>query len=73
MGMDYAEDPFNMSMFNNSRCHSKWVCFQIPNTHTSGRFHIRVAPREEYPLYGIRLLWKTIRGASWETEIVYHA
>ena len=33
MGMDCAEDPFNMGMFYNSRCHSKWVCFQIPNTH----------------------------------------
>ena len=33
MGMNCAEDPFNMGMFYNSRCHSKWVCFQIPNTH----------------------------------------
>ena len=31
--MNCAEDPFNMGMFYNSRCHSKWVCFQIPNTH----------------------------------------
>ena len=33
MGMNCAEDPLNMGMFYNSRCHSKWVCFQIPNTH----------------------------------------
>ena len=33
MGMNYAEDPINMGMFYNSRCHSKWVCFQILNTH----------------------------------------
>ena len=31
--MNCAEDPFNMGMFYNSKCHSKWVCFQIPNTH----------------------------------------
>ena len=31
--MNCAEHPFNMGMFYNSRCHSKWVCFQIPNTH----------------------------------------
>ena len=33
MGRNHAEHPFNMGMFYNSRCHSKWVCFQIPNTH----------------------------------------
>ena len=31
--MNCAEDPFNMGMFYNSRYHSKWVCFQILNTH----------------------------------------
>ena len=33
MGMNCAEDPFNMGMFYNSRYHSKWVCFHILNTH----------------------------------------
>ena len=32
-----AEDLFNMGMFYNSRCHSKWVCFQISKSST----HIR--------------------------------
>ena len=31
--MNCAEDPFNMGVFYNSRSHSKWVYFQIPNTH----------------------------------------
>ena len=30
--MNYVEDPFNMGMIYISRYHSKWVCFQIPNT-----------------------------------------
>ena len=33
MGINCEEDPFNMCMFYNLRCHSKWVCFRIPNTH----------------------------------------
>ena len=32
MGMNWAEGPFDMRKFYNSRSHSKWVCFQIPNT-----------------------------------------
>ena len=31
MGMNCAEDPFNMGIFYNSRCHSKCVFLQIPN------------------------------------------
>ena len=42
--MNCAEDLFNICMYYNSRCHSKWVCFQTPNTHTSGHFYIGVAP-----------------------------
>ena len=33
MGMNCAEDPFNMGMFYNSRSHSNRIYFQIPNTH----------------------------------------
>ena len=33
MGMNYAEEPFNMVMFFNLRHPSKWLHFQTPNTH----------------------------------------
>ena len=42
MGMNCAEDPFNMGMFYKSKCHSKWV-FRY-QTHTSGHLYIGVAP-----------------------------
>ena len=44
LGINCAEDPLNMGMVYNSRCHSKWVCFQIPNTHIQAFFYIGVAP-----------------------------
>ena len=33
MGINCAEDPFNIGMLYDSRCHSKRVYFEIPNTH----------------------------------------
>ena len=44
MGMNCAEDPFNMGMFYNSRCHSKWVCFHIPNTHIRASLYLSRPP-----------------------------
>ena len=36
MGINYAKGPFIMDMFYTRRCHSKWVHFQIPDTHKGG-------------------------------------
>ena len=33
MGINYAKGPFIMGMIYTSICHSKWVHFQIPDTH----------------------------------------
>ena len=34
MGINYAKGPFIMGMFYTRKCHSKWVYFQILDTHT---------------------------------------
>ena len=50
MGMNYAKGPFTMSMFYTRRCHSKWVHFQIPDTHIR-HFDIGVPPPLPGPFY----------------------
>ena len=40
MGMNCADDPFNMGIFYNSRCHSKCVFLQIPNTHIRASLYL---------------------------------
>ena len=70
--MNCAEDALNMGVFYNSKSHSKWLYFQIPNTHTSGHFYIGVAPppppREKKRLIALLTGQETnlISGMAWE-------
>ena len=59
MGMNCAGDPFNMGMFYYSRFHSKWVCFQIPNTHIRASLYWSRPPGTG-PVPALRLVNGTI-------------